>query len=120
MCVFSLEPVGRLFQRCQYPACSSGCRLPFSSSTLWTVQAALNSAVLTAPHQPAQQHCPCCPAGVSGGLTYFAYQAVQHGAPLIPHAPLGLLSALMTLFLVYNILAGGNPPPKEKPAAVAA
>ena len=56
-------------------------------------------------------------AGVAGLLTYESYKGLQRGVARIPHAALLLLSALMTLFLVYNLAAGGNPPPKEKPAA---
>lgn len=52
------------------------------------------------------------PAAVAGALTYKAWIGWQAGIARMPHAVLGLLSAGMTLFLVYNVLAGGNPPPK--------
>ena len=55
---------------------------------------------------------------MAGLLTYEAYRGLQRGVARIPHAGLLLLSAVMTLFLVYNLAAGGNPPPKEKPAPV--
>lgn len=40
----------------------------------------------------------------------------MRGAPRLLHIALGALSAAMTLFLAYNILAGGNPPPKAAAA----
>jgi hypothetical protein len=62
--------------------------------------------------------CPPMPAaGVAGGMTYEAYKGFQRGVALVPHVVLGALSAAMTLFLLYNLAAGGNPPPKEKAAA---
>ncbi|GAB4815197.1 hypothetical protein N2152v2_002243 [Parachlorella kessleri] len=68
--------------------------------------------------QPVAKLFTALEAGVAGLLTYEAYKGLQRGVARIPHAGLLLLSALMTLFLVYNLAAGGNPPPKEKPAAV--
>lgn len=53
-------------------------------------------------------------AGVSGWLTYEAAMGFQRGVARVPHAMLGLLSAAMTLFLMYNLAAGGNPPPKPQ------
>lgn len=58
-------------------------------------------------------------AGLAGWMGYYAYRAVQQGfSPMIMGCLLGLSTA-MSLFLAYNVAAGGNPPPRVKHAAAA-
>lgn len=50
---------------------------------------------------------------ISSVLSYLSFQLYQLGAYRLLCGPALLLSSAMSLFLVYNILAGGNPPPKS-------
>ena len=57
--------------------------------------------------------------GVAGLAAVFAYQqGTALGTWLM--WPSTILSTGVALFLLYNVLAGGNPPPGEKPLADAA
>jgi hypothetical protein len=42
---------------------------------------------------------------------------VAAGATPVPSGIMLALSAALAAFCAYNLLAGGNPPPKAKPAA---
>jgi hypothetical protein len=42
---------------------------------------------------------------------------VAAGAAPVPSAIMLALSAALAAFCLYNLAAGGNPPPKGKPAA---
>ena len=55
---------------------------------------------------------PC--AGVALLTAFFSWQQASGSWLLWPST---LLSASVGVFLVYNLLAGGNPPPGEKPLA---
>ena len=50
---------------------------------------------------------------VASVLAYLSFQLYQLGAYRLLSGPALLISSAMSLFLVYNILAGGNPPPKS-------
>ena len=53
-------------------------------------------------------------AGVAAGLVHMFWTAAASGvAPAVTYS-LAALSAAMTLFLVYNIAAGGNPPRRSE------
>ena len=52
-------------------------------------------------------------------MTYYAYRAVQQGVSSLVMGVLLGLSSAMSLFLLYNVAAGGNPPRRKPHAAVA-
>ncbi|WIA13385.1 hypothetical protein OEZ85_006965 [Tetradesmus obliquus] len=57
-------------------------------------------------------------AGSSGWIAYQMWQRVQASVAPVPSGILLALSAALAVFCVYNIIAGGNPPPAQKaPAA---
>lgn len=49
----------------------------------------------------------------SGILTFFSIELWRLKAYKLMSGPVALLSACMTVFLLYNVVAGGNPPPKK-------
>ena len=52
-------------------------------------------------------------------MAYYAFRGVQQGASSLVMGVLLGLSAAMSLFLFYNVAAGGNPPRRKPHAAVA-
>eukprot|EP00882_Tetradesmus_deserticola_P008934 GHRQ01009424.1.p1 GENE.GHRQ01009424.1~~GHRQ01009424.1.p1 ORF type:complete len:179 (+),score=16.12 GHRQ01009424.1:127-663(+) len=56
-------------------------------------------------------------AGSSGYIAYQMWQRVQASIAPVPSGILLALSAALAVFCVYNIIAGGNPPPAQKTAA---
>lgn len=72
------------------------------------------------PHTSLLPPCSAPPAGLAGWLAYYAYRAVQQGVSRMFMGALLGLSAAMALFLVYNVVAGGNPPRRGPQAAAVA
>eukprot|EP00775_Hariotina_reticulata_P005308 gene5308-5543_t len=52
--------------------------------------------------------------GSSGWIAYQMWQRVQAGIAPVPSGILLALSAVLAAFCVYNVVAGGNPPPSSK------
>ena len=65
------------------------------------------------PCKPAER--VCC-AGVAAAAAVFSWQQGSAAGTWLQW-PSTLISAGVALFLAYNVLAGGNPPPGEKPLA---
>jgi hypothetical protein len=59
---------------------------------------------------------------LAAGVTYLCWSNWQAGAARVGSGLLGVLSTALTVFLLYNIAAGGNPPRRppsvDEPAAV--
>lgn len=55
-----------------------------------------------------------CPMPCSGGLAYWMWIRVKLGEAVLFSSSVMWLSAAMCVFLVYNLIAGGNPPKKDK------
>ena len=55
---------------------------------------------------------------LAGGLTHHFWSNAQRLVAVWPNRLLTLLSAAATLFLLYNILAGGNPPKEDAAVTV--
>jgi hypothetical protein len=53
-------------------------------------------------------------AGSSGWIAYQMWQRVQASIAPVPSGILLALSAALAAFCLYNIIAGGNPPPAQK------
>jgi hypothetical protein len=53
-------------------------------------------------------------AGSSGWIAYQMWQRVQASVAPVPSGILLALSAALAAFCLYNIIAGGNPPPAQK------
>jgi hypothetical protein len=69
------------------------------------------------PHP--QIHLPravCHATGVSIAAAVISWQRLQAGVVVVPSGVAFALSVAMALFATYNMLAGGNPPKREKPA----
>jgi hypothetical protein len=58
----------------------------------------------------------CCGVGASGWVAYNMWVRVAVGAAPVPSGILLAVSAALCVFCVYNVLAGGNPPPAKKAA----
>jgi hypothetical protein len=56
----------------------------------------------------------CLVAGSSGWIAYQMWQRVQASVAPVPSGILLALSAALAAFCLYNIIAGGNPPPAQK------
>lgn len=56
-------------------------------------------------------------ASVAAGVGYFMYKNTQQKVAVMPSTVLMVVSAVLALFCVYNVLAGGNPPKKKAAAA---
>jgi hypothetical protein len=52
--------------------------------------------------------------GASGWVAHAMWQRVAAGVAPVPSGVMLALSAALALFCVYNVLAGGNPPPGHK------
>lgn len=52
----------------------------------------------------------------SAGLSYLFYCNVRDGVARLPNSLVLLPSVALTLFLLYNVAAGGNPPKKAQEA----
>ena len=52
----------------------------------------------------------------SSGLAYVSIELWRLGAYRLLSGSIGVLSVCISLFLVYNVLSGGNPPPSKKDA----
>lgn len=69
----------------------------------------------TSTHTARHTRALAC-AGSSAAVAYVAYAGLSATAGLAYYLSGGLMvvSLLLSAFCVYNILAGGNPPPKKK------
>jgi hypothetical protein len=54
------------------------------------------------------------PAGAAGWAGYLAWQRLSGGGQPLVWGAVAVLSGAAALFCAYNVLAGGNPPPKAK------
>lgn len=72
-------------------------------------------AWLGSVHDPSALTCLafCLFAAFSILVAYLTYQGWQQGMSKVFVAPTFMVSSLVALFLLYNVLAGGNPPPKK-------
>lgn len=55
----------------------------------------------------------CCPAGVAISFVRMFWAAARQGVAPVATYSLAALSVAMSLFLAYNMAAGGNPPRKD-------
>lgn len=53
-------------------------------------------------------------AGVAGWIAYQMWQRVAASVAPVPSGILLALSAALAAFCLYNVVAGGNPPPSQK------